>query len=176
MRITFRSLQMEDMALLVRWQSQPHVARWWQEPADLESITARYAAVVRRTEPAEAFIIELDELPIGLIQRYRHRDHPAWDRAVGVPGAVGIDYYIGEPTHLGRGLGSTAIAAFATDTLQHYPDVDCVVAVPQQKNAASWRSLEEAGFVRVWSGILDSDDPSDEGPAFVYRLGRGKNG
>ena len=54
-----------------------------------------------------------------------------------------------------------------------YPDVRCVVAAPQQENVASWRALEKAGFTRAWSGVLDSDDPSDDGPAFVYRIDRG---
>jgi hypothetical protein len=40
--------------------------------------------------------------------------------------------------------------------------------VPQQANIASWRALERAGYVRVRAGMIDSDDPSDAGPAFVY--------
>ncbi|HEX3907325.1 MAG TPA: acetyltransferase [Mycobacteriales bacterium] len=37
---------------------------------------------------------------------------------------------------------------------------------------ASWRILEKAGFSRIWSGELDSPDPSDEGPQHVYVLSR----
>jgi aminoglycoside 6'-N-acetyltransferase len=106
-----------------------------------------------------------------VIQRYRHCDHPDWDRAVGIPNAGGIDYYIGEPDHLRRGVGSAAIAAFAIDTLHRYPDIDWVVAAPQQANVASWRALEGAGFVRIWSGTIYSDDPSDARPAFDAVLG-----
>lgn len=172
--ITFRALQMKDMELLARWQSQPHVARWWPDPADLASITAKYAPRVLAEEGTEVFLIDLDGVPIGLIQRYRHGDHPDWNRAVGIPDAAGIDYYVGEREQLGRGVGSSAISTFAAHTLERYPEVDCVVAVPQQANVASWRALEKAGFARIWSGILDSDDPSDAGPAYVYRLGRAR--
>jgi aminoglycoside 6'-N-acetyltransferase len=172
MKITFRPLEPEDLELLARWQSAPHVARWWQDPADIESITAKYAPSVLAEERTEVFVILVDGDPVGLIQRYRHRDHPDWDRAVGVPDAVGIDYYIGEAERVGRGIGAAAIGAFARETLGYYPDMDCVVAAPQQENVASWRALEKAGFSRVWAGRLDSDDPSDAGPAYVYRLGR----
>ncbi|HET6874079.1 MAG TPA: GNAT family N-acetyltransferase [Acidimicrobiales bacterium] len=172
MRIGFRPLRAGDMGLLARWQSSPHVARWWPDPADLESITARYSPRVLAEERTDVFVIELDGSPVGMIQRYRHRDHQDWDRAIGIPDAAGIDYYIGEADQVGRGVGPAAIAAFARDTLARYEDVRCIVAAPQQDNRASWRALEKAGFTRVWSGMLDSDDPSDAGPAFVYRLDR----
>ena len=36
------------------------------------------------------------------------------------------------------------------------------------------RALEKAGYQRCWAGELESDDPSDEGPMYLYRLdGRG---
>jgi aminoglycoside 6'-N-acetyltransferase len=103
-----------------------------------------------------------------MIQRYRNRDHPAWDRAIGIEGAASIDYLLGQEADRGRGLGSAAIAAFTDDVFAAYPDVAVVVAAPQQANAASWRALERAGFARVWEGLLDSDDPADAGPAYVY--------
>lgn len=176
MRISFRPVGRRDMDRLTRWQSRPHVARWWTDPADIASITATYDPRVLAEERTEVFLVEVDGTAVGLIQRYRHRDHPSWDRAVGIADAAGIDYYLGEPDYLGRGVGSAAIAAFAAETLDRYPDIEWVVAAPQQANVASWRALERAGFVRVWSGTLDSDDPSDTGPAFVYRLGRRGDG
>jgi aminoglycoside 6'-N-acetyltransferase len=42
----------------------------------------------------------------------------------------------------------------------------------QQENPASWRALEGAGFQRVWAGMLDSDDPSDQGPSYLYSMRR----
>jgi RimJ/RimL family protein N-acetyltransferase len=43
-----------------------------------------------------------------------------------------------------------------------------VVTSVDQANRRSWRALEKIGFQRVWAGVLDSDDPSDKGPTFVY--------
>jgi aminoglycoside 6'-N-acetyltransferase len=175
-RVSFRPLAVADLPLLVRWQSSPHVARWWLDPSDIDSITAQYGPRIGEDQRTEAFIIELARRPIGLIQRYRHADYQDWERAVGVPDAAGIDYYIGEPDLIGRSLGSAAISSFASDTLRRYPEVNCVVAAPQQENVASWRALERAGFTRIWEGQLKSDDPADEGPAFVYRLSRSTSG
>src|SRR5262249_51295034 len=38
-----------------------------------------------------------------------------------------------------------------------------------EANTASWRVLEKSGYARVWAARLASDDPTDAGPAFVYR-------
>jgi aminoglycoside 6'-N-acetyltransferase len=104
-----------------------------------------------------------------LIQRYRHRDHPDWERAVGVDAAAGIDYLIGVEGLTGRGLGSAAIRRFTADTFEVFSDVEAICAVPQQANVASWRALEKAGFRREQTvAKIESDDPADDGPAFIY--------
>ncbi len=117
------------------------------------------------------FVLEIDGAPAGLFQRYRIDDEPDWRRAISVATdarAAGIDYYLGEEALTGRGLGTQAVATFTAASLAHYPDVDAVIAAPQQANVASWRALEKAGFVRLWAGTLDSDDPGDAGPAYIY--------
>jgi RimJ/RimL family protein N-acetyltransferase/aminoglycoside phosphotransferase (APT) family kinase protein len=172
MTISCRSLRSEDFPRLAHWQASPHVARWWRRPADLASITAEYAPSVEGLEPAEVFVIELDGQPVGIIQRYLLADYPGWAASLNLRDGVGIDYYLGEPGLTGQGLGSQTIAQFAQDALTRYPEATKVVAAPQQENVASWRALEKAGFERVWAGQLDSDDPSDAGPAYVYCLQR----
>jgi aminoglycoside 6'-N-acetyltransferase len=117
-------------------------------------------------------VIELGGRPVGIIQRYLLADYPAWAAALDLRDAVGIDYYLGDPDLTGRGVGSRAIAGVARATLIRYGEAAQVVAAPQQDNIASWRALERAGFERIWAGQLDSDDPSDAGPAFVYSLRR----
>jgi aminoglycoside 6'-N-acetyltransferase len=165
-------LRTEDFWRLSRWQASPHVARWWRDPADPASIAAEYGPVVDGTDPTEVFVIELDARPVGIIQRYLLADYPAWAAALDLTDAVGIDYYLGDPDVTGRGVGSRAIALFARDTLTRYAGAAQVVAAPQQDNLASWRALEKAGFERLWAGQLESDHPSDAGPAYVYALGR----
>jgi aminoglycoside 6'-N-acetyltransferase len=85
--------------------------------------------------------------------------------------AAGIDYLIGEPDLVGRGVGSAVIAAFSPLVFQWRP-VETIVVTVQQANVASWRILEKAGYQRIWSGELESPDPSDDGPEHVYLLTR----
>lgn len=36
--LTLRPLTEADLGQLSRWLAEPHVAQWWRDPADLESI------------------------------------------------------------------------------------------------------------------------------------------
>ena len=82
--------------------------------------------------------------------------------------SAGIDYLIGDQTMTGRGLGRKMIAAFVDLLWDRYPDTTAVVVAVDQGNEASWRALEGAGFLRAWAGVLGSEDPSDEGPSYLY--------
>jgi aminoglycoside 6'-N-acetyltransferase len=172
----FRRLQTVDLPLVARWQSRPHVARWWREPADIGSVTSRYSPSIDGRDPTEVFIVEFDNEAVGLIQRYLLADNPEWAVAIGIQNGAGIDYFLGEQSLVGKGLGTRTIARFAEDTFVRYPAVPLIVAAPQQDNMASWRALEKAGFQRIAAKELESDDPSDAGPAYIYALGRpGRN-
>ena len=175
--VALRPITTADLPLVSRWLAQPHVAQWWRDPSDLPSVRQSYLPSINGEDPTEVFIIEVAGSAAGLIQRYLVEDDPEWDRAMAatgvVPGrAAGIDYLIGEAGLTGQGHGTAAISAFTTMTLQRYRQADTVVAAPQQANVASWRALERAGYTRWWSGQLDSADPGDAGPAYLYGIRR----
>jgi aminoglycoside 6'-N-acetyltransferase len=171
-RIGFRPLEDADLPRLAGWLALDFVQQWWREPSDLPSVVSKYGTRVGAEGDAEVFIIEVEGRPAGMIQRYRLDDHPDWAAALQITDGAGIDYLLGDPELLGRSVGSAAIIRFVPEVFAAYPEVDVVVAVPQQANVASWRALEKAGFTRRWSGIIDSDDPSDNGPAHVYTVDR----
>jgi len=190
MSISFRPLGRDDLALLAGWLARPHVMRWWRESADIAAVEAAYGPLIDGTDPGEAFLALQDGQPVGYLQRYRLDDNPEWQRAIflalgdagetgdggetgetgetGVINAVGIDYLIGDETLTGHGLGPTMISHFVDHSWRRYPDIAAIAVGVQQGNRASWRALERAGFVRKWAGTLASDDPSDEGPSYVY--------
>lgn len=58
------------------------------------------------------------------------------------------------------------------DTRRRYPEGRALVVDVDPANRRSWRTLERPGFVRVWEGDLEAEDPADAGPAFVYVLAR----
>ena len=174
--LTFRPLTRDDFSLLATWLGSPYVHRWWREEYDPASIECRYGPGVDGTDPGEAFVVERDGHPIGLIQRFRFDDNPAWQESLRVTGtpsdAAGIDYLIGEERLLGGGLGPALITQFLTDTWVRYPDISAVVVNIDQVNRRSWRAVEKVGFQRAWSGEIVSDDPSDVGMNHVYVLYR----
>jgi len=170
---TFRLLQRSDLPLLAHWHAQPHVSRWWG-PADPSTLEKDYGPAIDGQDPTEYFIIELDGRPIGFIERYRNRDSPDWDRQIQIPAAAGIDYYIGELSLIGRGLGPQLIAQFVEQLFRDYADVDTVAVGVLQDNRPSWRALEKAGFRRLRSLFLESEEPWDRGPGYLYVRQRGR--
>ncbi len=176
-QVTTRPLTGNDLVQVSRWLAEPHVAAWWKDPADLASVQQEFLPSIEGDDPTEVFIIEVAGRAAGLIQRYLVDDDPGWARAMQATGAVsgcaaGVDYLIGESALTGRGYGTAAIATFTGLTLERYPQAGAVVAAPQQANVASWRALARAGYTRWWSGQLDSDDPGDAGPAYLYGIRR----
>lgn len=167
--------------MLSRWLAEPHVAEWWRDPSDLASVRAAYLPCIEGTDPAELFVIEVAGKAAGLIERYLVADDPAWDHAIQATGAVtgcaaGIDYLIGDPAMTGHGYGTAAISRFTPMTFRRYPGAAAMVAAVQQANTASWHALERCGFGRWWAGQLESGDPSDAGPAYLYGRRRGAGG
>jgi aminoglycoside 6'-N-acetyltransferase len=176
--IAFRPFARDDLPTLAGWLAQPHVARWWQEDPGLAAVQARYLPCLDGSDPTELLILEAEGTPAGFFQRYLIADHPPWAatlRATGQPDmdtAAGIDYLIGEAALTGRGLGTVSIAAFTRLAFTRYRAIGLVAVAVSQANTASWRVLEKSGYCRCWAGELDSDDPSDEGPMYLYRCER----
>jgi aminoglycoside 6'-N-acetyltransferase len=170
--IRFRPLERNDFELLASWIAAPHVAPWWREDSSPEAVEAAYGPAVDGADPTEMFIIEIDGSPAGFAQRYLVADYPEWEEAVDIARAAGIDYLIGVPELTGAGVGPAVVEQFTRETLARYGDADCVAVAVQQANRRSWRALEKAGFVRVYAGTIRSDDPTDEGPSYIYERRR----
>ncbi len=176
MSIRFRALTRDDLPLLGDWLGRPHVQRWWQEDPSPAGVEARYGPSIDGDDPGEHFVVVRDGRPVGMIQRYRLADEPRWQEALRVagtpPDAAGVDYLIGDEALIGHGLGPEVIARFVADTWLRYPEVPAVVVDVAQGNRRSWRALEKVGFERVYAGMVESDDPTDDEPAYVYLLAR----
>ncbi|GIH18241.1 GNAT family N-acetyltransferase [Rugosimonospora africana] len=175
--VSLRPITRDDLPRIAGWLTEPHVAAWWQTSSDLTDVEAEYLPCITGDDPTEVFAIEIEGRPIGLIQRYLIGDDAGWARAMAAAGvradrSAGIDYFVGDPALVGKGIGSAVIASFTDQTFSRYPTADAVAVAVQQANRASWRALERAGYVRLWAGQLDSDDPSDAGPAYVYAKSR----
>lgn len=172
--IAFRPCVRDDLPMLANWLAQPHVAQWWREDPDLTAVRAKYLPCLDGRDPTELFILEAAGAPAGFFQRYQVADDAEWAAALrgtglaGIESAAGIDYLIGDVALTGRGLGTAAITVFTRQVFARYQTVTQVAVTVSQDNTASWRALEKAGYRRCWAGELASDDPSDEGPEYLY--------
>ena len=130
-------------------------------------VEAKYGPEVDGLGVTHRFIIEFEGAPIGLIQRYHLRDFPDYARAVGEDPAAsaGLDLLIGEPSALGRGLGSGALDKFVTGVVfaESSGRLTRVVAGPAASNARSIRAFEKAAFRRVRDAMV----PGEPVPAAV---------
>ena len=174
---TWRRLTEEDFPLLRRWLAQPHVARWWNHETSAEAVARDFGPAARGEEPSEDLLILLDGRPFGLVQRCRLADYPDYRDELAaitqVPdGAITIDYLIGEPERVGRGLGTRMIREIVEASWRDHPDASAVLVPVPAANRASWRALEKAGLHRVAEGELEPDNPIDGRAHYVYRLNR----
>lgn len=174
--VAFRALGVADLPQVARWLREDHVQRWWKDPSAPDAVEAKYLPRIHGEEPTEVFVIVWQKRDAGMIQRYRIADYPDWDAAVAdavpIGAAAGIDYLIGEPDLVGRGVGSEAIRAFSAAVFDGYPEIEQIVVTPQAANRASCRVLEKSGYRLLWTGMLESDDPSDAGLSALYTLDR----
>lgn len=176
---TFRRLVRDDFGLLSTWLAEPHVARWWHHDPSLDSIEEDFGDTIDGLEPAEDFVATLDGEPIGVIQYCHFMDYPEYvAEMAGVypvgAGAVSIDYLIGDPANVGRGIGRALIAAFVERIWATDPLATHIVVPVHSDNPASWRALLRAGFRLVAQGELEPDNPVDDRRHEILRLDRAR--
>ena len=175
--IELRPMTAGDLSRVAVWLAEPHVARWWlpdtTAEAELEGLRRRLLGLEDQ-HTRMLTIIERAAGPdragetIGWCQWYPYDAYPEEAQAVGArPGDCGIDYAIGEPVAIGRGLGTQLIDALVLEVRRHHPGCGVIVD-PDAENRASRRVLEKNGFSLVAVRPVASE-PGDT-PMAIYRL------
>lgn len=156
MTISFRSLSEQDFPFLLKWLETPHVKTWWDNEVvwTIDKITQKYSSYVNqykidngKKKSIFAFIILLDEQPIGYIQYYDVRDFltlPA-NKSCDFQKSAAIDFYLGEESVLRQGIGSTALMQFVQHTV--FQQFDTALATPDIKNHSAIACYQKAGFI-----------------------------
>ena len=175
--ISFRRTVRADFPVLAGWLAEPHVARWWNHEFTTDAVERDFGSSADGTEPSEDHTVLLDGRPIGLIQYSRYADYPDYlaelEGLVDVPPhAVSIDYLIGDPALIGRGLGAAMIRAFVDHVWSINAEASCIIVPVCSANVASWRTLRAAGFRLVARGPLEPDNPIDDPSHEILRLDR----
>lgn len=160
-RIGYRPMTRGDLPALVAWQAAPHVARWWSGsgPVTVEAAERRYGPRIDGLEATRLWVIEVAGRSVGWVQDYRIGDHPDFAILTGEPDAIGLDYAIGEPAWVGRGVGTRALWVFLRDVLRpRHPAVSTYLAAPDHRNTGSRRVLSKLGFEEgLWFDEPEAD-------------------
>ncbi len=146
--IGFRAMTRADFPDVVRWQREPHVARWWNnENPDVAAAERTYGSALDGEDPTRMWVVELNGRSVGFVQDYRIGDHPEYALLTAAQDAIGFDYAIGAPSWVGRGIGTRVLWVYLRDVLRpHYHDATTYFAAPDHRNAASLRVLDKLGF------------------------------
>jgi aminoglycoside 6'-N-acetyltransferase len=161
LHVTLRAMTRGDLPVVTRWRQSEHVHRWWVcdgEPS-LEAITKAYGADIDGLTPTRMWVVEVNGRSVGFIQDYRIADYP--DFAVLAPDveAIGLDYLLGDPTWIGRGIGTRMLWAWLERMHHRFPDACTCFAAPDHRNLASLRVLDKVGFTRgLWFDEPLKDD------------------
>jgi aminoglycoside 6'-N-acetyltransferase len=139
-----------DFPMVALWLGEPHVAEWWDVPANIDAVEREFGASVDGRDRARIFVILADQRPVGIIQTYRLDDNPEYAAAIGIEHGAGVDLFVGDPAIVGGGFGSSVLRTFLRDVVWRcYSDVPVCVAGPSVNNLRSQRAFEKAGFTRV---------------------------
>lgn len=148
LRLALRAMGRGDLPDLARWRSAEHVLTWFAAdgPPDLDSVTEQYGPRIDGMTPTRMWVVEANGRSVGFCQDYRLRDYPDYAVLTPDPEAVAVDYAVGDPRFVGRGIGTRMLWAWLTAARRRYPDVTSYFAAPDHRNAASLRVLAKVGF------------------------------
>ena len=132
----FRSVTVDDLALLEAWRREPHVAEWWDDEA--------FAADDLCDPRVAMWIVELDGRPFAFAQDYDVHGWEGHPFAHLPPGSRGLDQFIGDPAMVGRGYGSALIAQRMTELFA--AGAPCLAVDPHPDNARAIAAYRKAGF------------------------------
>ncbi len=156
MKISFKSLCEAHYTFLLKWLEAPHVKACWDPDIQwtLPLIEEKYADYAKgyklendEAKPISAYIIYVDNKPIGYIQLYNAYDFARTEPLIGLPSSLGaFDIFIGEVNYLRKGIGSKAIVLFLEEHGNYYSHI---LVDPEKTNLAAIRTYEKAGFKKI---------------------------
>jgi aminoglycoside 6'-N-acetyltransferase len=159
-RVALRPATMADVALLERWDDEPHVIR-----ATTDNPEARQAFdgiswpndIAMQSDVFQYYIAEVDGRPIGamLIIDPHHEPTHYWGNVE--PNLRAVDIWIGEADALGKGYG-TRMMEIALGICFAQPAVNAVLTDPLASNSRVHPFYQRLGFIPLERRILPEND------------------
>lgn len=146
--IQFRSLTEDDFALQHTWLNQPLVREFYQkEPISLAEVEAHYRPRLAPGWPTRCWIAMIDHEPFAYLQTYTLVAWPDYASRLQLDSGVCMDFYIGDPAFLGRGLGQAMIGQFLDRVLWVlYPEESLCYLAHAASNLRALAASRAAGF------------------------------
>ncbi|XVN42247.1 MAG: GNAT family N-acetyltransferase [Candidatus Rickettsia vulgarisii] len=120
-----------------------------------ESYVKGYKTLNGLNIPIKAYIINVDNIPIGYIQIYNAHDFPRSKPLLGLPENLGaFDIFIGEEKYLGQKMSSKIISKFLS---LYGSDYSHIFADPNLGNIVAIKSYEKAEL-RKFSEHQDTNE------------------
>ncbi|WP_309083606.1 GNAT family N-acetyltransferase [Chelativorans sp.] len=137
---SFRKATLDDLDMLMGWQSSPHVGEWWDSDEPYDEAELADPRVAR-------WIVSIAERPFAFMQDYTVHGWADHHFAYLPKGSRGIDQYIGDPEMVGLGHGS----AFISMRMQALFDEGAPVIAtdPHPDNARAIAVYKKLGFEPV---------------------------
>jgi aminoglycoside 6'-N-acetyltransferase len=160
-RVAVRAMTRGDLPVVTRWRGHDHVRRWWSSDGGptYDAVAARYGPRIDGLSATRMWVVEVNGRSVGFVQDYRIGAYPDYAVLGPDPDAIGVDYAIGEPEWVGRGLGVRLLWAWMLRARSRFPEASAYFAAPDHRNAASLRILAKAGFTEgLWF-----DEPQEDG-------------
>jgi aminoglycoside 6'-N-acetyltransferase len=182
--VELRPLTRADLPLLCRWLAEPLVVRWWHHDSSPEAVERDFGPSLDGADVTALYLgwaacwtPDGAPAPFGLVQVYPVEAYPEYvaefaDVCPVPPGALSIDYLVGEPGARGRGLGAGLVAAAVARGFTDHPGADDVIVPVARGNTASWRALRRAGATWYAEGEMEPDNPEDPRDHVVHRFSR----
>lgn len=151
--VAVRAMSHGDLPDVVRWRQAAHVHRWWAGDGDptADRVAQQYGPDIDGRTPTRMWVAEVNGRSLGFVQDYRVGDYPEFALLAPDPDAIGVDYAIGDPAWVGRGLGVRVLWEWMTKARHRFPEATAYFAAPDHRNEASLRMLDKVGFTRgLW--------------------------
>ncbi|MEV0328764.1 GNAT family N-acetyltransferase [Micromonospora echinospora] len=130
--------------LLHGWVTQPRAVYWGMGSYTPDDVREIYEFIDGLTTH-HAYLIRLDDVPVGLFQTYEPAADPVGERYEVRPGDIGMHLLLAPPTGTGRGL-TTAVGPALARFLFRDPAHLRIVVEPDVRNELALRRLEREGF------------------------------
>ncbi|MBN9542198.1 MAG: GNAT family N-acetyltransferase [Alphaproteobacteria bacterium] len=159
MNLTFKPLEKQDFQILLGWLSKPHVKAWYDKEIKytIEKVQQKYNSYTEGykleegvKKPIHAFIVLIDNIPIGYVQYYNAHDFPREDGIMlkELPQKLSaFDIFIGEEDYTGKGIGSEIIKTLLKDYI--WKEFDACFVDVDADNVRAIKTYEKAGFIKI---------------------------